>query len=113
MCIRDRRRLLTVLQPMSINYTTEDIKSEEFLTKCFELSDKIRQTNLQAITITECQLAFYSKTVTEVMTMFKSYLQQLDGPTHSEDLPLTWKVYADKVGDKYRLKFSHQLVLKA
>ena len=98
---------------MSINYTTEDIKAEEFLTKCYELSDKIHQTNLRAITITECQLAFYGKTVTEVMSMFKSYLTTLDGPTHPDDLPLTWKVYADKVGDKYRLKFSHQLVLNA
>ena len=93
--------------------TTDQIKAEEFLTKCYELSDKIHQTNLRSITITECQLAFYGKTVVEVMNMFKSYLTTLDGATHPDDIPLTWKVYADKVGDKYRLKFSHQLVLRA
>ena len=99
---------------MSINYTTEDLKSEEFLTKCFQLGDKIHQTNLRAVTITQCQLAFYGKTITEVMAMFKSYLTTLDGPTHPDDLQLTWKVYADKVSEgKYRLKFSHQLVLNA
>jgi len=94
--------------------TTNEIKAEEFLSKCYEISEKISTSNTRSVTITTCQLLFYGKTITDVMQMFKSFLTTMDGPTDAEDyVPFTWKVYADKVGDKYRLKFSHQLVLNA
>jgi hypothetical protein len=95
-----------------MNYTSEDIKCEEFLTKCYELSDKIATTNTRSVTITTCQLQFYGKTITDVMQMFKSFLTTMDGPTDAEDyVPFTWHVYANKVGDKYQLKFIHRLVI--
>ena len=66
-----------------MNYTTEDLKAEEFLTKCWELSDTIFHSKTEkTVTITSCQLQFYGKTITEVMQMFSCVLAQLQGPDH-------------------------------
>jgi hypothetical protein len=89
-----------------MNLTTEDIKAEEFMTKCYELSDKIVNADKNiTVTITECQLTFYSKSIAEVMQMFKAFLENATGPDEFQDIPYTWNVYANKCGDKYQLKF--------
>ena len=95
-----------------MNLTTEDIKAEEFMTKCYELSDTIVNADKNiSVTITECQLTFYGKTITDVMTMFRAFLENAAGPTHPDDVPFTWHVYANKQGDKYQLKFIQRLDL--
>ena len=95
-----------------MNLTAEDIKSEEFLTKCYEISSRISTGNTRSVTITTCQLQFYGKTITDVMQMFKSFLTTMEGPADAEDyVPFTWHVYANKHGDKYQLKFTCRLDL--
>ena len=95
-----------------MNLTTEDIKAEEFMTKCYELSDTIVNADKNiSVTITECQLTFYGKTITDVMTMFKAFLDNATVPTEWQDVPSEWRVYANKQGDKYQLKFRQRLDL--
>ena len=96
-----------------MNPTIEDIKSEEFMTKCYELSDTIVNANKNlSVTITECQLQFYGKTINEVMLMFRAFLENCEGPTHPDDVPFEWHVYANKVStEKYQLKFIQRLDL--
>ena len=95
-----------------MNPTIEDIKSEEFMTKCYELSDTIVNSDKNiSVTITECQLTFYGKTITDVMQMFKAFLENATGPDEFQDVPFTWHVYANKYGDKYQLKFIQRLDL--
>jgi len=95
-----------------MNLTADDIKSEEFMTKWYELSDKIvNAKNNISVTITECQLTFYGKSIAEVMQMFKAFLENATGPDEFQDIPFEWRVYANKVGDKYQLKFRQRLDL--
>ena len=95
-----------------MNPTIEDIKAEEFMTKCYQLSDKIVNANKNInVIITECQLTFYGKTITDVMQMFKAFLENATGPDEFQDVPFTWHVYANKQGDKYQLKFKQRLDL--
>ena len=95
-----------------MNPTIEDIKAEEFMTKCYELSDTIVNADKNiSVTITQCQLTFYGKTITDVMQMFRAFLENCEGPTHPDDVPFTWHVYANKCGDKYQLKFIQRLDL--
>ena len=93
-----------------MNLTEQQLKLQEFDRKCFELSDKIHQSNLRKITITTCQLNFYGLTIHEVMNSFLEYLDQLQDQPHPET-PFTWHVYATKRGDKFQLKFTCRLDL--
>jgi len=97
-----------------MNYTTEDLKAEEFLTKCYELSDTIFHSKTEkTVTITSYQLQFYGKTITEVMQMFSSFLEQLQGPDHPEDPGhWSWKVWATRTNsEQYKLTFRQRLDL--
>ena len=94
-----------------MNLTEQQLKLQEFDRKCFELSDKIHQSNLRKITITTCQLNFYGLTIHEVMNSFLEVLKCLEGPAGPDDTPFEWHVYATKRGDKYQLKFTLRLDL--
>jgi len=92
---------------MSIN----QLKAEEFQRRAYELSDEIFQGKVKSITLTEMQLEFYGVELVAVLKLFSSFLEQLQGPTHPDDTPFTWHVYANKHGDKYQLKFIQRLDL--
>ena len=94
-----------------MNFNEQMLKLQEFDRKCFELSDRIHQSNLRKITITDCQLNFYGLSIYEVMNSFREVLKCLEGPAGPDDTPFEWHVYATKRGDKYQLKFTLRLDL--
>jgi hypothetical protein len=87
----------------------QQLKADEFQRRVYEISDEIVQGKVKSVTLSEVQLEFYEVELTVVMKTFLSFLEQLQGPTHPEDQQMIWKVYADKHGDKYRLKFTQRL----
>lgn len=94
-----------------MNYTTDDIKTEEFLRKCYKYSDRIHQGCTAGVAITRVQLDFYNTNITEVLKIFSEYLRTLEGLAHPYDPDqIVWSVWCQRDGDKYVIKAKSKLV---
>ena len=94
-----------------MNYTTDDIKTEEFLRKCYEHSDCIHQGRTAGVAITSVQLDFYNTNIADVLKIFSEFLRTLEGPAHPYDPDqIAWSVWCQRDGDKYVIKAKSKLV---
>jgi hypothetical protein len=97
-----------------MNYTTDQIKTEEFLRKCYEHSDFIHQGRTAPVVITTVQLEFYNMQITEVLKVISENLKQLEEPAHPHDSDqIVWSVWCQRNGDKYVIQAKTKLVDKS
>ena len=86
---------------------------DQFFARLYEVTDQIfHATMVNTVTITAEQLEHYEQNISDVLVRCKELMMCHQGPNHPDEPgQWTWKVWATKVGDKYRITFRQVLDL--